>query len=197
MTGRGAAGRRQLRRRGRHVRRARRDAAVHERSRTKVRPRSRPRCGGRARTTELAEEPSGRDRRGVGMAAKGSPRQGDGRPRGAGRAPELEAQHGRSQGRASAVASALVPGVARRTPRRSGDLARIVVAGRDEDARPDRLARDAVRRRDRVRAWPARGIEPARDGARYDRGVARAILETYEDELARARPGGDGFEVKT
>lgn len=93
-----------------------------------------------------------------------------------------------------AVSSALVPGIASRTPRRTGELAASWAAG-------------ATKTRARMTSskpyagvieygWSARGIEPARM-VRDTVGASSAeILATYERELARLGRSA-GFDVKT
>lgn len=107
---------------------------------------------------------------------------------------QLDAQASDLKSAHLAVASALVPGVGLRTPRRTGALAASWSAG-------------ATKTRARITSsepyagpieygWPAHGIEPARMVRDTVAASTEEILATYERELARLA-AADGFGVKT
>jgi len=102
-------------------------------------------------------------------------------------AADLKAAHMR-------VSSMLLPGIASRTPRRSGSLA----GGWKPGATKGRARITNVEKYAGVieYGWSARGIEPARM-VRDEVGAShREILELYEAELARLGAAA-GFEVKS
>ena len=92
-----------------------------------------------------------------------------------------------------AVSSMLVPGVASRTPRRSGALAASWQAG----ATKTRARLTSSRRYAGVieYGWPKRGIEPARMVRDTVDASSTEILDQYQRELARLGTRA-GFEAK-
>ena len=93
-----------------------------------------------------------------------------------------------------AVSSALVPGVALRSPRRTGALA----ASWSPGATKGRARITSTKRYAGVieYGWAERGIEPARMVRDTVAASHAEILEIYERELARLATG-DGFKAKT
>jgi hypothetical protein len=92
-----------------------------------------------------------------------------------------------------AVSSALVPGVATRSPRRSGTLASSWKAGATKGrARITSTTRYAG---PIEYGWPKRGIEPARMVRDTVDASHAEILETYERELERLAKG-EGFGTR-
>ena len=93
-----------------------------------------------------------------------------------------------------AVSSRLVPGIAQRSPRRTGALA----SGWQPGATKGRARITNTQRYAGVieYGWPKRGIEPARMVRDTVAASHREILETYEAELARLA-AATGLEVKT
>lgn len=92
-----------------------------------------------------------------------------------------------------AVAARLVPGIAVRTPRRSGRLAASwrpgATKGRARITSTERYAGPIEY------GWPARGIEPARMVRDTVEASADEIRQAYETEIARLGARA-GFEVR-
>lgn len=92
------------------------------------------------------------------------------------------------------VAVQLVPGVAMRTPRRTGALAASWQAGATKTRA--RLTTPLPYGGPIEYGWPERGIEPARMVRDTVDASQRQIVETYEAEIAKLAQR-DGFETKT
>ena len=93
-----------------------------------------------------------------------------------------------------AVAAQLVPGIAQRSPRRTGALASGWQPGATKGRA--RITNTEIYAGVIEYGWPKRGIEPARMVRDTVASSHREILETYEHELGRLA-AATGLEVKT
>jgi hypothetical protein len=92
-----------------------------------------------------------------------------------------------------AVSSLLLPGVAQRTPRRTGELAASWQAGATKTRA--RMTSPLRRAGPIEYGWPKHGIEPARMVRDTVDASHREILETYSSELEKLGKA-EGFGVK-
>ena len=81
------------------------------------------------------------------------------------------------------VSSMLVPGVALRTPRRTGELAASWQAGATKTRA--RITSPLLRAGPIEYGWPAHGIEPARMVRETVTASSTEIVDTYREEIAK------------